>query len=85
MPGRSPVLPGNGSRGHPLPEAGDVPTPREVEVVRLIAQGKTDKEIGLALGISNKTIQAHVANVKVKADARNRVELVLWWLGKEVA
>lgn len=77
---REPVLPGNGSRGHPLPEVGDALTPRELEVMQMIAVGQSNREIGDRLYVSTKTVDAHYANLKTKAGVRNRVELVLWWL-----
>jgi DNA-binding NarL/FixJ family response regulator len=57
----------------------DVPedplTPRELEVVKLIAEGLTSEEIAEALIISHKTVDRHRANVLEKLGMRNRVEL----------
>jgi DNA-binding NarL/FixJ family response regulator len=57
----------------------DVPkdplTPRELEVVKLIAEGQTSEEIAGALIISRKTVDRHRANVLEKLGMRNRVEL----------
>jgi DNA-binding NarL/FixJ family response regulator len=57
----------------------DVPadplTPRELEVVKLIAEGQTSEEIADALIISHKTVDRHRANVLEKLGMRNRVEL----------
>jgi len=41
-------------------------TPRERDVVRLIAEGKTSKEIGTILGISVKTVETHRSNLMRK-------------------
>ena len=41
-------------------------TPRELEVLRLVAAGRTDKEIGEALFISPRTAMGHVANILAK-------------------
>ena len=58
---------------------GDVPedplTPRESEVVKLIAEGHTSKEIGETLFISEKTVERHRSNVLEKLGLRDRVAL----------
>lgn len=51
-------------------------TEREREVLRLIAQGATSKEIGKQLGISSKTAEAHRNNIKKKLHANTIAELV---------
>lgn len=50
-------------------------TPREIEVLRLIAEGKTNREIALALGISPKTVSVHRSNITSKLDLHSSVEL----------
>ena len=50
-------------------------TPREQEVVKLIAEGHTSEEIAQTLVISKKTVERHRANVLEKLGMRNRVEL----------
>ena len=50
-------------------------TPRELEVVKSIAEGLTSEEIAEALIISHKTVDRHRANVLEKLGMRNRVEL----------
>jgi DNA-binding NarL/FixJ family response regulator len=55
--------------------ADDPLTPREQEVVKLIAEGYTSEEIGATLVISKKTVERHRANVLEKLGMRNRVEL----------
>jgi len=50
-------------------------TPRETEVLRLIAEGKTNKEIAAALGISPKTVSVHRSNIMSKLDLHSSVEL----------
>jgi DNA-binding NarL/FixJ family response regulator len=59
--------------GEETPE--DPLTPRELEVVKLIAEGHTSEEIGEMLFISKKTVDRHRANVLEKLGMRNRVEL----------
>jgi len=47
---------------------------REDEVLRLIADGMTDREIAEALGISSRTVATHVSNILHKLGVRNRTE-----------
>src|SRR3954451_4606165 len=61
------------SRGEATPE--DPLSPRELEVVKLIAEGLTSEEIGEQLFISRKTVDRHRENVLEKLGMRNRVEL----------
>ena len=49
-------------------------TEREVEVLRLVAAGKTNREIGAELFISDKTASVHVSNVLAKLGANRRSE-----------
>jgi DNA-binding NarL/FixJ family response regulator len=51
-------------------------TPREQEVVKLIAEAHTNKEIAGILHLSEKTVESHRANVLQKLGMRDRVELV---------
>ena len=60
-------------RADALPE--DLLTPRERDVVKLIAEGHTSDEIAGILVISPKTVDRHRANVLEKLGMRNRVEL----------
>ncbi len=60
-------------RGETVPE--DPLTPRELEVVKLIAEGHTSEEIAELLVISKKTVDRHRANTLEKLGMRNRVEL----------
>ena len=53
-------------------------TAREQQVLRLIARGYTYKEIGNELGISVKTVEAHVSAVLRKLQLSNRHELARW-------
>jgi len=50
-------------------------TPREQEVLALVASGMSDGEIATALVISKKTASVHVANIKAKLGASSRVEV----------
>ncbi len=51
---------------------------REVEVLRLVARGETNKEIGTTLGISSKTVQHHVAHVYEKIGVKSRAAAALF-------
>ena len=51
-------------------------TPREREIVQLIAEGRLNKEIGAILGISVKTVETHRAAVMQKLELKNSTELI---------
>lgn len=55
---------------------GNLLTSRESEVLRLIAEGATSKEIGQKLGISYKTADAHRENIKKKLHVSSIAHLV---------
>jgi DNA-binding NarL/FixJ family response regulator len=57
-------------------EPGDPLTPRELEVVKLIAEAYTNRQIAETLKLSEKTIESHRANVFAKLGMRDRVEIV---------
>jgi DNA-binding NarL/FixJ family response regulator len=52
----------------------DALSPREEEILRLLSDGMTDREIGEGLTISTRTVETHVSNILRKLDARNRAE-----------
>ncbi len=62
--------------GTTLTEAGAQLTARELEVLRLMADGLGNKGIATALGISSHTAKYHVASVLAKLDAQSRTEAV---------
>jgi DNA-binding NarL/FixJ family response regulator len=53
-------------------------TPREREVISLVAQGKSNREIAQALFISEKTAKAHVSNVLGKLGLEDRTQLAIY-------
>lgn len=53
----------------------DLLTPREGEVVKLIAEGRTNREIAAELSISEKTVERHRENILGKLGMRDRVEI----------
>ena len=50
-------------------------TPRELEILKLIAEGHNSKEIAAALVLSIKTVETHRANILSKLGMRDRVDL----------
>jgi DNA-binding NarL/FixJ family response regulator len=53
-------------------------SPRELEVVQLVARGSTNAEIAAQLYITVGTVKTHLASVQSKLSARNRVEVAAW-------
>jgi DNA-binding NarL/FixJ family response regulator len=53
-------------------------TTREEEILRTVAQGRTNSEIATDLHISLSTVKTHLTSIMTKLHARNRVELVMW-------
>ena len=51
-------------------------TDRERQVLQLVVEGKSNKEIAMVLGISPKTVSVHRTNIMSKLDVQNTVELV---------
>lgn len=56
-------------------EAGGL-TPREREVLHLVVQGLTNREIAIRLGIGRRTVETHAGRLLCKLGARNKAELV---------
>ncbi len=61
---------------HALEAPGATLTPRELEVLRMMADGAANKEIAWQLGISEHTVKFHVASILGKLDAGSRTEAV---------
>ena len=59
-------------------------SPREREVLQLIAEGYTNKEIAEILCISIKTVQAHRSNLMAKLDLHDRSELIKYAIRKKI-
>jgi len=65
------------SRGEPL-TVRPLLAQREQEVLRLLAQGLTDREIGHQMYISPRTVQNHLTRIREKTGMRRRSELARW-------
>src|SRR3977135_3681917 len=70
-------------RGYPPWPAGDDDdaideplTPREVQVLELLAEGSPNKAIAQQLGISDQTVKFHVSSISGKLGAKNRTDAV---------
>ena len=59
-------------------------TPREREVVKMIAEGNSAKKIASVLGLSVKTVEAHRFNLMRKLDIHNRAQLVTYAIQKKI-
>ena len=62
-------------------EPGDL-SPRELQIVRLIARGESGPEIAAELHIAHDTVRTHVRNAMKKVGARSRAHLVAKVLGE---
>lgn len=60
------------------PESPQSLTERETEVLRLLAEGKANKEIALALSISETTVKTHVSNILMKLGVPSRTQAALY-------
>jgi DNA-binding CsgD family transcriptional regulator len=67
-----------GARGRSRPRATGALTGREIDVMRLVAEGLTNAEIAGRLYISPKTVEHHVARIYRKLDIRTRGEAAAW-------
>jgi DNA-binding NarL/FixJ family response regulator len=60
-------------------------TPREHDVLRLVALGKANKEIAVALSISERTARTHVSNILAKLGLKSRTQAAIWAARKGLA
>jgi len=68
--------------------AGDNPlnklTPRELDILKNIAKGKSNKAIASLLEITESTVKVHVKNLLKKLKLKSRVEAAVWAIGKHI-
>ncbi len=60
-----------------LPQANSLLTDRELEILTQVARGSTNKYIGIAFNISDRTVQGHIAHIFDKLQANSRTEAVM--------
>jgi DNA-binding NarL/FixJ family response regulator len=60
------------------PESPETLTERETDVLRLLAEGKANKEIAQTLNIGEKTVKTHVSNVLAKLGVQSRTQAALY-------
>ena len=53
-------------------------TPREREVITLVAEGRTNREIGKRLGVAERTARTHVSNILAKLGLASRTQAAMW-------
>lgn len=59
-------------------------TEREIEILRLIAEGKNNKEIGDELFISQGTVKNHITRILLKLDLRDRTQLAVFAIKNDI-
>jgi DNA-binding NarL/FixJ family response regulator len=59
-------------------------TPREREIIQLVAEGRSSKEVAIVLGVSIKTVEAHRANVMRKLHLRSVSDLVRYAIRNKI-
>lgn len=67
-----------GTKGAPVTPGRNRLTPREREIVQLLAEGKSTKEVAVALGLSVKTAETHRSNIMRKLQLHSVSDLVLY-------
>lgn len=73
-PGEAEIIPIVSQR--PAPPLAQEPTPREIEVLQLVADGLANREIGNHLFLSEETVKSHVRHLLAKLQARSRAHAV---------
>ncbi len=70
------LLAGSSRMAEPIQETVEELTPREIEVLRMMAEGLANKEIAARLGISDHTVKFHISSILAKIGASTRTEAV---------
>jgi DNA-binding NarL/FixJ family response regulator len=73
----APAAPGAPAPAAPGPGAAPL-TPREMQVARLVAQGRSNKQIAARLVISQRTAEGHVEHILVKLGFTSRAQVAAW-------
>jgi pimeloyl-ACP methyl ester carboxylesterase/DNA-binding CsgD family transcriptional regulator len=55
-------------------------TPRQREVAALVADGLTNREIGVRLGIDERSAEGHVERMRLRLGVRSRAQVAAWWV-----
>jgi DNA-binding NarL/FixJ family response regulator len=64
--------------GPPANHAIESLTPRELEILQLVAEGLSNEEIGKKIFITEKTVKTHLTNIFDKLQVNNRIKAALW-------
>jgi len=59
-------------------------TNQEIQILRLMAQGKTDREIGRCMSVSERTIRYHLLNIYNKVGVDGRIQAVVWAIAHQL-
>jgi non-specific serine/threonine protein kinase len=59
-------------------------TARETEVARMVATGRTSKEVGAELMVSTRTVETHVGNILTKLGLSSRTQLANWVASRQL-
>lgn len=71
--------------GPPANDAIQALTKRELEILRLVAEGLSNEEIGRKIFISRKTVKTHIRNIFDKLQVHNRFKAALWVMPRDNA
>jgi DNA-binding NarL/FixJ family response regulator len=66
----------NGNQPDPIERSQARPTPREVEIIRLLAEGNANKKIAAELGITIRTVETHRARIMLKLGLHSLSEVI---------
>jgi len=73
-----------GGQPEPKEHSQTRPTPREVEIIRLLAEGKANKRIATELGITIRTVETHRAKIMLKLGLHSLTELIHYAIRHEI-
>jgi DNA-binding NarL/FixJ family response regulator len=73
-----------GAKTGPPPRAVQKPTARELQIIRLLVDGKANKEIAAALGITVRTVETHRANIMLKLGVHSISGLIRYAIRNDI-